>query len=42
LTEHIELVSNTEGEFGQQKIYAVVEANTDAKLYKLTLEADIQ
>lgn len=39
---YIELVLNTEGKFGHQKIYAVVEANTDAKLYKLTLEADIQ
>ncbi|MFP4022932.1 MAG: DUF1573 domain-containing protein [Thiohalospira sp.] len=39
---YIELVLNTEGKFGYQKIYAVVEANTKAKLYKLTLEADIQ
>lgn len=39
---YIELVLNTEGKFGHQKIYAVVEANTEAKLYKLTLEADIQ
>ncbi|HRW62313.1 MAG TPA: DUF1573 domain-containing protein [Bacteroidales bacterium] len=37
----IDLILNTKGKYGKQHIYAVVKANTDAKLYKLTLEAEI-
>lgn len=40
-TAYIELVFNTKDRYGDEKVYAIVEANTVAKMYKLTLKASI-
>ena len=33
-TAYIELVFNTEHKYGEEKVYAIVEANTNVKMYK--------
>lgn len=40
-TAYIELEFNTEGKYGDQKVYTIVSANTKNKLYKLTLLANV-
>ncbi len=37
----IELLFNKKNKFGHQKIYAIVKANTEEELYKLTLKMNI-
>ena len=39
---YIDLFFDTRQNFGEQKIYAIVNANTKAKMYKLTLKANIK
>ncbi|MDP3442653.1 MAG: DUF1573 domain-containing protein [Ignavibacteria bacterium] len=40
-TAFIELEFNTEHKYGEEKVYAVVEANTISKMYKLTIKANV-
>lgn len=40
-TAFIELEFNTEHKYGAEKVYAIVEANTIAKMYKLTLKVNV-
>ena len=40
-TAYIQLEYNTKNKYDDQKVYAIVEANTNIKMYKLTLKANI-
>lgn len=40
-TAFIDLEFNTNNKYGEEKVFAIVEANTEAKMYKLTLKADV-
>ncbi|MEG0519382.1 MAG: hypothetical protein RR555_11050 [Bacteroidales bacterium] len=40
-TAYVELMFNTQGKYGLQKIYTVMKANTKAQMYKLTFYADV-
>ena len=40
-TAYIELMFNTEGKYGNQKVYTIVCVNTKHRLYKLTLLANV-
>ncbi len=38
----IQLIFNTKDKIGQQKIYAIVKANTEDQFYRLLLKADVE
>lgn len=39
---YVDLELNTKGKYGEQKIYTIIQAETEAKMYKLTLKVDIK
>ncbi len=39
---YVDLELNTKGKYGEQKIYTIVCAETETKMYKLTLKANVR